>query len=112
MVLARTKDASNKHFQMMVGVFPGRVCQGQPGSVILSVNDQCDRIILLLVNKQHNHLTIAALCSVMWARTIGMRPAGNVQIECLHGTKVSLGQLLIGPNLNLFTGLIENQKGE
>jgi len=97
---------------MVVGIFPCRICQRQPSSVILSVNDQCNQIVCLLINKQHNHLTIAAIRSVVWAGTIGMRQAGNVQIECLHSAKVSLGPLLIDPHMNLFTGLIESQKGE
>ncbi|HEU0291422.1 MAG TPA: hypothetical protein VFR47_01725 [Anaerolineales bacterium] len=97
---------------MMVGTLPRRIRQRQPGSVILSVNDQRNRLTLLLINKKDNHLTITVIRSVMWAGTVGMSQAGHMQVERLHDAKPTIGQLLIDPNLSLFTGLIESQKGE
>ncbi len=65
---------------------------------------------MLAINEQDNHLTIALVHAMMRAWTIRMSQTGNLQIESLLDAKIRLGQLLSGPSLNLFTGLIESQE--
>jgi hypothetical protein len=93
---------------MLVEAFPHRTCQRNPGPAILPMEDQRSRIILLAIYKQDHHLTIAVICSMVWARTVRVCQTGYLQIERLHDAKVGAGQLLADPDQNLVTRLIEN----
>jgi hypothetical protein len=93
---------------VLVGTLADRACQRNPGSAILTVDNQCGRIILLAIYKQDHHLTIAIIGSVVWAGTIGVSQAGYLQIERLHDAKAGAGQLSVDPGQNLIACLIEN----
>jgi hypothetical protein len=56
----------------LVGTLADRACQRNPGSAILTVDDQCGRIILLPINEEDDHLTIAIIGSMLWAGAIGV----------------------------------------
>jgi hypothetical protein len=75
---------------MLVEPFPYWPRQRNPGSAILAMDDQRSRIILLAIDKQDHHLTIAVIRSVMWAGTVGMRQTGHLQIERLHDTETNI----------------------
>src|SRR6266498_6130895 len=87
-------------------------CKRKPGLPILSMNDQCGRILLFAIHKKDHQLTIALIGSMMRTGTIGMCQARNMQIESLHNAKTSTGQFSIDPCLNLLASLIESQKGQ
>ena len=106
------KNAPDQHLQMLVAPVSGRIRQRQPSSVILSVNDQCHRIALLLINQKNNQLTVAVIGSMMWTGTIRMSVPGDLQVKRLNDAKTSAGQLLVDPTLHLLTMLIEGQKGK
>jgi hypothetical protein len=82
----------------------------QPRFALLPVNDKCDRIALLLIDKENNHLAVALIRSVMRASAILMGHPGHLQVERLHNTKIRVRQLLSDPGLYLLAGLIKSQK--
>jgi len=94
-----------------VGVLQGRIGQRKPGFAILPMDDQGSGICMLPIYEKNDHLAIACLGSVVRAGTICMSQAGNMQVERSHDAKARTGQLLAGPCLDLFAGLIKGQKG-
>lgn len=97
----RNEGAPDCCFQVLVGTLADRTCQRNPGSAILTVDDQCGRIILLPINEEDDHLTTAISGSMVWAGTIRVSEAGHLQIERLHDAKAGAGQLLVDPGQNL-----------
>jgi hypothetical protein len=97
---------------MLVAPVAGRIRERQPGSVILSVHDQCHRIALLLINQKNDQLTIAVIRSMMWTGAIGMSVPGDLQVKRLNDAKTGSGQSLVDPGLDLLAMLVEGQKGK
>jgi hypothetical protein len=74
------------------------------------MDHQGRRIILLQIDQQDDHLAAAVIGSVVWAGTFRMCPASNLQVECLHNTKIGADQFFHEPGQYLIASLIENQK--
>ncbi|OGO34299.1 MAG: hypothetical protein A2Z03_08465 [Chloroflexi bacterium RBG_16_56_8] len=95
----------------MIGALPHRIRQGKPGFIVLSVNYQRSGFFLfLLVDKQNEHLAIAAIRAVVRAGTIAVSQARVLQIERFHNAKTCAGQLPFNPGLDMLAVLIESQK--
>jgi acyl-CoA synthetase (AMP-forming)/AMP-acid ligase II len=77
--------------EMLVSSLSHRICKGEPTFIILSVDDQTGRIIILAINQQDYHLAIAALCAMMRAGAIAVSMARSLQIKRLHDSKAGIG---------------------
>ncbi|RIK53730.1 MAG: hypothetical protein DCC59_06305 [Chloroflexi bacterium] len=106
----RHQDASDGCLKLLAGALSNGICQGKPGLVILPMDYERGRILLLPINEQNNELTITIIGPMVWAGTIEVGQAGHMQIECFHDAETRVGQLSVDPRLNLFAGLIESQK--
>ena len=70
------------------------------------------RIFTFAIHKQHNHLAITFIGSMMWTGTLRVSIAGHLQIKCWHNPEIGTDQFFFDPHFSLIVVLIESQKGD
>jgi hypothetical protein len=70
--------------QAGVGSLLRSIHQREPGSPVIAMGNQADRLVILPKHQQHNHLAIALGGAVVGARAISRIVAGFLQVKRAH----------------------------
>jgi len=78
----RRKRLSDGCLQARVSALLWCINHGKPGFIIVAMSYQADRLKIIRIDQQDDHLTITMVGAVVRAGTFRMGNAGHLQIEC------------------------------